>query len=86
MSYRQRKRGNGGSKPTLERSRRMRSKSQKWKTEWDYFINPATGKVQYNRQCQRCVCEDCKQSHRAVIVLCKYYERKRKGAVYVKHT
>lgn len=49
--------------------------SKKVKAEMAFFINPATGKRQYNRQCRRCI-HDCKQSYRAELLACpKYSER-----------
>jgi len=56
----------------------MNSRSKKDSLEWSFFINPATGKIQYNRQCRRCVHTDCRQSYRAAVVFCKTYTRKRK--------
>lgn len=48
---------------------------KKVKREMTFFINPTTGKRQYNRQCRRCI-HDCKQSYRAQLLVCpKYRER-----------
>lgn len=46
------------------------------KEEWDFFIDPGTGRRKYNDKCRQCVCE-CKQSYRATIVRCPKYESKR---------
>lgn len=43
--------------------------SKKIKKEMAFFINPGTGKRQYNRQCRACI-HDCKQSYRATIIAC----------------
>ncbi|MEA4920895.1 MAG: hypothetical protein VB078_08250 [Clostridiaceae bacterium] len=43
--------------------------SKKLKQEMAVFINPKTGKRQYNSLCQSCV-HDCKQSYRASVVVC----------------
>jgi hypothetical protein len=58
----------------------MNSRSKRERLELSFFINPVTGKVQYNRQCRRCV-NDCRQSYRTVIIACKNYERKKEGEV-----
>ncbi len=50
--------------------------SKKQKQEWDYFINPETGRRTYNRLCRKCR-NDCKQSYRAKIVCCLKYKPKR---------
>ncbi len=50
--------------------------SKKQKQEWDYFINPETGRRTYNRLCRKCR-NDCKQSYRAKIVCCPKYKPKR---------
>lgn len=49
--------------------------SKKAKAEWSFFINPKTGKRQFNLLCQHCVCE-CKQSYRAQILACPYYQKR----------
>lgn len=46
--------------------------SKKIKKEMAFFINPATGKRQYNRHCRACI-HDCKQSYRATIITCPRY-------------
>jgi len=43
--------------------------SKKEKNDMQFFINPDTGKRQYNLTCQHCVFP-CKQSWRAVLVHC----------------
>ena len=48
------------------------------KEEWDFFIDPSTGRRKYNDKCRQCVCE-CKQSYRATIVRCPKYESKRRS-------
>jgi hypothetical protein len=62
----------------------MNSRSKKERLEWSLFINPATGKVQYNRQCRRCIYTDCKQSYRVAIIFCKNYTRKEVPVIYSK--
>ncbi len=47
--------------------------SKKAKAEWAFFINPLTGKRQFNLLCQHCTCE-CKQSYRAQILACPNYQ------------
>ena len=47
--------------------------SKKAKAEWSFFINPLTGKRQFNLLCQHCIC-DCKQSYRAQILACPNYQ------------
>lgn len=56
----------------------QKSKSEKWKKENAFFINPKTNKIQYNKKCQKCIC-NCKQSYRASIVACPYFTAKPKG-------
>ncbi|MEG1631192.1 MAG: hypothetical protein RR423_02915 [Hydrogenoanaerobacterium sp.] len=43
--------------------------SKKVKEEMAFFINPKTGKRQYNLLCQHCT-HSCKQSYRAQIIYC----------------
>ena len=50
--------------------------SKKLKQEWDYFINPKTGRRTYNDLCRKCR-NDCKQSFRAIVVSCPLYLSKR---------
>ena len=47
----------------------MRNYTKKFKREWNFFINPKTGKVTHNERCKACV-HDCKQSHKAEIIKC----------------
>lgn len=49
--------------------------SKKAKAEWAFFINPLTGKRQFNLLCQHCTCE-CKQSYRAQILACPRYRER----------
>ena len=50
------------------------------KREWDFFINPSTGRRGYNTLCRRCL-HDCKQSYRTEVLLCPGYQsRRKKGA------
>lgn len=41
--------------------------SKKAKQEWDFFINPETGRRTYNSLCLKCK-NKCKQSHKAIVV------------------
>lgn len=50
--------------------------SKKAKQEWDFFINPKTGRRTYNDICRKCG-NECKQSFKAVIVSCPKYRSKR---------
>ena len=50
------------------------SKSEK--QEWDFFINPETGRRTYNSLCLKCK-NKCKQSYKAIVVLCPNYKSKR---------
>ena len=50
--------------------------SKRARLEWSFFIG-MNGRRQYNELCRRCV-RDCKQSFRAVIVICPVYHSKRK--------
>lgn len=49
--------------------------SKKAKAEWSFFINPLTGKRQFNLLCQHCACQ-CKQSYRAQILACPNYRER----------
>ena len=49
--------------------------SQKMKLEMSFFINNK-GRIEYNSLCRACV-NDCKQSHRAIILSCQKYKSKR---------
>lgn len=57
--------------------------SKKAKQEWDFFINPETGRRTYNSLCLKCK-NKCKQSHKAIVVFCPKYKSKR-GAKSVKN-
>lgn len=50
----------------------MNALSEKFKNEWDFFINPKTQKIQYNKKCNSCT-EECKQSYRVKIFVCLQY-------------
>jgi hypothetical protein len=56
----------------------MNSRSKKNADEWDFFINPKTGKIQYNEKCLSCAHDECKQSYKSRIVFCPHYEKKTK--------
>ena len=47
-------------------------RSQKWKKENAFYINPKTKKIQFNKKCRSCI-RDCKQSYKAEIVKCPCY-------------
>ena len=51
---------------------------KKLKEEYAGFINPKTGKRQYNLLCQHCA-QDCKQSYRAMVLVCGKYHAKDQG-------
>ena len=51
------------------------SRSKKWKQEWSFFLD-SDGRRKYNDLCRRCL-HPCKQSFRAEIVACTFYESKR---------
>lgn len=50
--------------------------SKKAKQEWNFFINPNTGRRTYNKLCRKCH-NDCKQSYRVIIVHCRKFKSKR---------
>ncbi len=50
--------------------------SKRQKQEWDFFINPKTGRRTYNELCRKCI-HNCKQSYRTVIVSCRKFKAKR---------
>lgn len=50
--------------------------SKKRKEEWAFFLN-ARNRITYNELCRKCE-NDCKQSFRAVVVLCPNYKSKRR--------
>ncbi len=53
--------------------------SKKAKQEWDFFINPETGRRTYNK------CKNkCKQSRKAIVFFCPKYKSKR-GAKSIKN-
>ena len=41
---------------------------------WSYFLDEQ-GRIRYNKVCRQCA-KDCKQSFRATIVCCPFYEKK----------
>ena len=49
--------------------------SKKRKEEWAFFLNDR-GRITYNTFCRRCV-HNCKQSFRAVVIVCPHYHAKR---------
>ena len=49
--------------------------SKSKKLEWSFFLNDR-GRKAYNTLCRRCV-HDCKQSFRAVVVICPHNQSKR---------
>ena len=57
--------------------------SKNAKQEWDFFINSETGRRTYNGLCLKCN-NNCKQSHKAIVVFCPKYKYKR-GAKSVKN-
>ena len=50
--------------------------SKSKKLDWSFFLNDR-GRKAYNTLCRRCV-HDCKQSFRAVVVLCPHYFSKQR--------
>jgi hypothetical protein len=52
--------------------------SKSKKLEWSFFLNDR-GRKAYNTLCRHCV-HDCKQSFRAVVVICPHYQSKRSKA------
>ena len=53
--------------------------SRKRREEWSFFLNHRN-RITYNDLCRGCT-HDCKQSFRAVVVLCPHYQSKhRKNA------
>lgn len=57
--------------------------SKKATQEWDFFINPETGRRTYNSLCRKCK-NKCKQSYKAIVVFCPKYKSKR-GAKSIKN-
>lgn len=49
--------------------------SKSKKLEWSFFLNDR-GRKAHNTLCRRCI-HDCKQSFRAVVVICPHYRSKR---------
>ena len=49
--------------------------SKKRKEEWAFFLN-YRGRIAYNTLCRRCV-HNCKQSFRAMVIVCPRYHSKR---------
>ena len=54
----------------------MAKLSKKAKQEWDFFINPETGRRIYNSLCLKCK-NNCKQSYKATVIYCPKYKAKR---------
>ena len=54
----------------------MAKLSKRAKQEWGFFINPETGRRTYNSLCLKCK-NKCKQSHKAVVVVCPNYRSKK---------
>lgn len=54
--------------------------SKKVKAEMAFFINPVTGKRQYNRWCRHCI-HNCKQSYRTELMACPKYRQQAVAAV-----
>lgn len=51
--------------------------SNKRRFEWSFFLNHRN-RITYNDFCRGCT-RDCKQSFRAIIILCpRYYSKRRK--------
>ena len=50
-------------------------KSDKWKRENKFFVNPKTKKMQFADKCKKCICE-CKQSFLTTVVVCPYFKKK----------
>ncbi len=48
--------------------------SKKRRLEMSFFIN-SKGRIEHNRLCRACV-NACKQSHRAIIVCCKFKSKR----------
>ena len=51
--------------------------SKKKRLEMSFYINPK-GRVEHNRLCVACV-NECKQSHRALVLSCNKYKSRRSG-------
>jgi hypothetical protein len=62
---------------TKKRFIKMKDYTKKFKQEMAFFIHPKTGYVTYNKKCLRCK-EDCKQSYRVELIVCKHYSTEEK--------
>ena len=51
--------------------------SKKKRSEMSMFIN-SKGRIEHNRLCKTCA-QDCKQSHKAVIIDCPKYVQRQKN-------
>ena len=52
--------------------------SKKRREEWSFFLNERN-RITFNSLCRRCT-HDCKQSFRAMVIICPHYESKRTKA------
>ncbi len=52
----------------------MAKLSQKFKEEWEFFLNKYN-RITFNKQCKQCEL-DCKQSYKAQIVFCPNFKKK----------
>lgn len=50
----------------------MPKMSKRNKREWELFINPMTGRKNYNDLCRKCL-RQCKQSYRVIVVSCRRF-------------
>lgn len=46
--------------------------SKRNKREWELFINPRTGRKNYNDLCRKCL-RQCKQSYRVIVISCRKF-------------
>ena len=46
--------------------------SKRNKREWELFINPKTGRKNYNDLCRKCL-RQCKQSFRVIVISCRRF-------------
>ena len=46
--------------------------SKRNKREWGLFINPKTGRKNYNDLCRKCL-RRCKQSYRVIVISCRRF-------------
>lgn len=58
--------------------------SKKAKQEWNFFINPKTGRRTYNGLCLRCK-NKCKQSYKVTVIFCPKYKTKRGVKIIKNH-